>query len=218
MRPIQRCEERKTVQPALRYLLLSTLLASLLAGCGAPKPLTAEMARALILERAIDEEPVYAEVPERVWWGPDYPKDAYDEVALRTLQNLEDAGLVELIHDVEGETESWSAKVTGTGFPILGKVPSKRGRALRAKICVKKIDDVKNFIRHPSDPNVGSADLVWHYERPTPLYDLFETRIDKPLEKPFRSVVSIHNEEGLWKLDLVIRKAELTGEAVELGD
>lgn len=194
------------------------LLGVVLSGCGAPRPLTEESARALILERAIDDEPVYAEVPARVWWGLDYPKDDYDELAMKTLRNLETAGLVTLAGEVEGESASWTATVTDKGFPILGKVPSKRGRALRAKVCVKKIDDVRNFIRHPSDPTVGSADLIWHYEQPTALYAAFETKINKPLDKPFRSVVSIRNENGLWKLDLVIRKAELSGAAEEIED
>ena len=189
-----------------------------MSGCAKPEPLTAERASALILERAIDNEPVYAEVPERVWWGPDSPKDDYDSLALQTLKNLEQAGVVTLTHETEGESESWTAVVTDKGFPVLGKVPSKRGRALRARICDKKIDEVRNFIRHPSEPMVGSADLVWHYEKPTPFYELFETKINKPLGKPFRSVVSIRNENGLWKLDLVIRKAELSGTATELGD
>jgi hypothetical protein len=181
--------------------------------------LTAERARELILDRAIDTEPVYAEVPARVWWGPDYPKDEYDEIALRTLRNLETAGLVTLTREADdGGTESWTAAVTEKGFPILGKVPSKRGRALRGKICVKKIDDVGNFIAHPSNPGVGSADLYWHYEQPTDLYELFETKIDKPLGKPFRSVVSIHNENGVWKLDLIIRKAGKSGDATEPGE
>lgn len=199
-----------------RLIPALVLLGVMLSGCGAPRPLTEEFARTLILERAIDEEPVYAEVPARVWWGPDYPKDDYDELAMKTLRNLETAGLVALASEVEGETESWTATVTEKGFPILGKVPSKRGRALRAKVCVKKIDDVRNFISHPSDPTVGSADLIWHYEQPTALYEAFETKVNKPLDKPFRSVVSIRNENGLWKLDLVIRKAELSGEAEEM--
>lgn len=194
------------------------IAAVLLAGCGAPKPLTEEFVRTLVLERAIDDEPVYAEVPQKVWWGPGYPKDDYDERALKTLRNLEKAGLVTLTQENDGETESWTAAVTDAGFPILGKVPSRRGRALRAKICEKKIDDVRNFIRHPTDPTVGSADLVWHYEKPTALYDAYETKIDKPLDVPFRSVVSIHNENGLWKLDLVIRKAQLSGEPVEMDE
>lgn len=199
-----------------RTRALSLFAVALLAACGSPAPLTEESARTLILERAIDKEPVYAEVPESVWWGPGYPKDDYDELALRTLRNLEAAGLVTLTHEVEGEKESWTAAVTDAGFPILGRVPSSRGRALRAKVCEKKVDDVRNFIRHPSEPTVGSADLVWHYEKPTPLYDAFETKINKPLNRPFRSVVSIRNENGLWKLDLVIRKAELSGDAIEL--
>jgi hypothetical protein len=31
---------------------------------------------------------------------------------------------------------------------------------------------------------------VWHYANPTPLYPLFETRMDKPLEQQFASHVS----------------------------
>lgn len=197
----------------IRSVSLALLVLTLIPGCKAPEPLTEDRARELILDRAIDDEPVYAEVPERVFWGPDSPKDDYDELALRTLRHLEAAGLVTLAHEADGDSESWTASVTKAGFPILGKVPSARGRALRAKICVKKIDDVRNFVQHPSDPMIAGADLVWHYEQPTSLYEAFETKINKPLDKPFRSVVSIRNENGLWKLDLVIRKAELSGTA-----
>ena len=200
-----------------RFLVLGVALASVvLAACGRVPELSDENARKVILDRAVDDEPVYAEVPERVWWGPEAPKDDYDDLALRTLRNLEAVGLVALVHETDGETESWKATVTEKGFPILGKVPSKRGRALRAKICSKKIDDVRNFIRHPSDPAVGNADLIWHYEKPTAFYNLFETKRDKPLGKPFRSVVAIRREGGFWKLDLIIRKAELSGEVIEL--
>jgi hypothetical protein len=202
---------------ALRSVaLVAALAAVVVVACGKPPELSDDYARKVILDRAIDDEPVYAEVPETVWWSPESPKDDYDELALRTLRNLESAGLVTLAHEVDGATESWTATVTERGFPILGRVPSKRGRALRAKICAKKIDDVRNFIRHPSDPAVGSADLVWHYEQPTVFYEMFETKRDKPLGKPFRSVVSIRREGGFWKLDLIIRKAELSGEAAEM--
>jgi hypothetical protein len=44
------------------------------------------------------------------------------------------------------------------------------------------------------------------------LYELFETKIDKPLGKPFRSVASIHNDKGLWRVELAIRKTGVTEE------
>jgi hypothetical protein len=108
--------------------------------------------------------------------------------------------------DREGR-EIYRGKVTEKGFAILGTVPSARGKAFRGKICVKKIDRVANFIRHPSDTLIGSAEILWHYASPTPLYEHFETKIDKPLGTPFRSVASIRNEKGLWRVELAVRKA-----------
>lgn len=188
-----------------RSLLLS--LALLATACSGPQPLDEHLAFELIRRNAIDDEPIYAEVPQRVWWGPGYPKDDYDGKALATLRNLERAGLLVVSHAVEKEDiEVYRGKVTEKGFAILGTVPSARGKAFRGKICVKKIDRITNFIRHPNDPFVGSAEIIWHYATPTPLYELFETKIDKPLDKPYRSVASIRNDKGLWRVELAIRK------------
>ena len=198
-----------------RSLLLLIALTSLAIACGQPAPLDEQTAIGLIRRNAIDDEPIYAEVPQRVWWGPGYPKDAYDEKALETLRNLERAGLLTVSYskDKDGR-EIYRGKVTEKGFAILGTVPSVRGKAFRGKICVKKIDRITNFIRHPNDPLVGSAEIIWHYTQPTPLYELFTTRIDKPLDKPYRSVASIRNEKGLWRVELAIRKTEVAAEKV----
>ena len=190
-----------------RNLILPFALLLLALGCGQPAPLDEKTAIELIRSNAIDDEPIYAEVPQRVWWGPGYPKDAYDEKALETLRNLERAGLLKVSHakDKEGR-DVYSGKVTEKGFAILGTVPSARGKAFRGKICAKKIDRITNFIRHPNDPLVGSADIIWHYTKPTPLYELFTTKIDKPLDQPYKSVASIRNDKGLWRVELAIRK------------
>ncbi|HEU4887019.1 MAG TPA: hypothetical protein VFV49_03970 [Thermoanaerobaculia bacterium] len=67
---------------------------------------------------------------------------------------------------------------------------SHRGAVYRATICEKVYDRLRNFVRHPSEPTVGHAELVWHYDNPRPLYPLFETKINKPLKTPFVSHVS----------------------------
>jgi len=193
----------------MRRTLIAIATLALLA-CGTPPPLDAKLATELIRRNAIDNEPIYAEVPQRVWWGPGYPKDGYDDLAVRTLRNLERAGLLKVSHVVEKDgREIYQGKVTEKGFPIIGTVPSARGKAFRGKICVKKIETITNFIQHPTDPMIGSAEIIWRYASPTPLYDLFETKIDKPLGKPYRSVASIRNEKGLWRVELAIRKAAI---------
>lgn len=153
-------------------------------------------------------EPVYAEVPQRVSFGPRSPKDEYDEKAVRTFQNLKQAGLIEFTETREPDgTSSYVATVTKTGFPILGTIPSARGPAFRARICEKRLEGIQNFVRHPNDPTVGRAEVVWRYVNPTAYYDLFETKINKPLNKPFVSLVSFYWDKG-WKFDVTIRKAE----------
>lgn len=189
-----------------RTLIALAALAAL--ACGAPPALDEKLAVELIRKNAIDDEPIYAEVPQKVWWGPGYPKDDYDGKAVETLLRLEKAGLLKVTHVVEKDgREIYQGKVTDKGFPIIGTVPSARGKAFRGKICVKKIDRVENFIRHPGDPQIGSAEIIWHYASPTPLYELFETKIDKPIGKPYRSVASIRNDKGLWRVELAVRKA-----------
>ena len=180
----------------------------LLGACSKREPLTAEKAQALIGDWSTRREPVYAEVPQRVWWTPKAPKDDYDEKAVRTLRNLERAGLVTVSETVTPDSATYVAKVTQKGFPILGTAPSLRGPVFRGKICEKVYDDLREFVRHPREETVGHAQLVWHYANPTPLYPMFETKINKPLDTPFASHVSFWFEEGEWKFDVVVRKTE----------
>lgn len=178
------------------------------AACSKREPLTAEKAQKIISSYAFKREPVYAEVPQKVWWSPQAPKDAYDELALRTLRNLERAGLVTMTEsNVSADSATYLAKVTQKGFPLLGTAPSHRGPVYRARIAEKRYDGLRNFVRHPSEPTVGHAELVWHYDNPTPLYPLFETKIDKPLKKPFVSHVSFWWEDHVWKFNVNVRKA-----------
>ena len=113
--------------------------------------------------------------------------------------------------DVTPTSATYVAKVTQKGFPILGTAPSARGPVYRALIAQKRYDGLRNFVRHPSEQTVGHAELVWHYENPTPLYELFETKIDKPLNKPFVSHVSFWWEDHVWKFNVNVRKAASSG-------
>jgi hypothetical protein len=179
-----------------------------LAACARPEPLTESKAREIVFAEIFRREPVYAEVPQRVAFGPRSPKDDYDEKAVRTLRNLERKGLVRIEHTKEADgTEIYQAKVTKEGFPILGTMPSVRGPVYRARIAEKAIDDLRNFVRHPNEPTTGSAELVWHYEKPTVYYDLFETKMNKPLHSPFVSLVSLYWDNG-WRFNVVVRKVD----------
>jgi hypothetical protein len=180
----------------------------LLTACGKPKPLTAERAAAIVNTQSFSSEPVYAEVPQKVWWAANYPKDDYDEKAVRTLANLEKAGLITVAHSVADGKETYQAKVTDKGFRILGTMPSARGAVYRGRIAEKKFDGVRNFVRHPTDPTIGRAEIVWHYDKPTALYPLFETKIDKPLKTPFVSIAAFHWEKGSWRYELTVKKAD----------
>jgi hypothetical protein len=174
----------------LRRTSQGLLLLSVLAlACGDPGPLTEEKAKQVVSAWLFKREPVYAEVPQKVWWTPKSPKDDYDEKALRTLRNLERAGLVTVTAQENGDSATYIAKTTKKGFPILGTAPSYRGPVYRAQIAEKRYDGLRNFVRHPTEKTVGHAELVWHYGNPTWLYPLFETKINKPLDKPFVSSV-----------------------------
>ena len=189
--------------------------AALALACGKPQPLTAEKAQEIIAAYAFKHEPVYAEVPQKVWWSPQAPKDAYDELALRTLRNLEREGLVTVTEsNVTATSATYVAKVTEKGFPILGTAPSYRGAVYRARIAEKRYDGLRNFVRHPSQPTVGHAELFWHYEKPTPLYPLFETKIDKPLNKPFASHVSFWHADHVWKFSVNVKKVASSAAAL----
>lgn len=189
----------------LRWVVAAAL--PLAVACSGPSPLTAERAAAIVGAHTFRSEPVYADVPQRVWWNASAPKDAYDELAVRTLRNLQAAGLVTLHHEVRPDGETWVARATPKGFRILGTAPSARGPVYRGRICEKRYDGLRNFVRHPTDPTVGSAELAWHYANPTPLYALFETKIDKPLGPRFVSLVSFWREKGQWRFEVTVRKA-----------
>jgi hypothetical protein len=181
------------------------------AACSRPEPLTAEKAQEIIGGWSFKREPVYAEVPQKVWWSPQAPKDDYDEKALRTLRNLERAGLVTVTEsNVTADSATYVAKTTKKGFPILGTAPSARGPVYRARICEKRYDGIRNFVRHPEQETVGHAELVWHYANPNWLYPLFETKIDKPVNQPFISHVSFWYDKHQWKFEVNVRKVPVS--------
>jgi hypothetical protein len=193
---------RKTSQA----ILLLSALAFL--ACSKPEPLTEEKAKTIVSAWMFKREPVYAEVPQKVWWSPKAPKDEYDGKAVQTLRNLERAGLVTVTEKLTPDSAEYVAKVTEKGFTILGTAPSYRGPVYRAQICEKVYDGLRNFVRHPSEPTVGHAELVWHYDNARWLYPLFETRIDKPLKQPFLSHVSFwyDKDDHDWKFEVNVRK------------
>jgi hypothetical protein len=189
-----------------RGILLLGALAVL--ACSKPEPLTEEKARAIVAGWMFKREPVYAEVPQKVWWSPKAPKDEYDGLALQTLRNLERAGLVTVTEKLTPDSAEYVAKVTQKGFTILGTAPSNRGPVYRAQICEKVYDGLRNFVRHPSEPTVGHAELIWHYDNPRWLYPLFTTKIDKPLKTPYLSHVSFWYDKSDrdWKFEVNVRK------------
>lgn len=184
------------------------VVAFLAAGCGGPPPLDANRAESIVRSQVFIAEPVYAEVPQTVSFGPSSPKDDYDGKAVETLARLQRAGLVAVTesHAPDG-TSTYRAKVTAAGFRLLGTMPSMRGPVYRGQICEKRIIGTRNFVRHPSDPAVGRVEIVWEYANPTGLYDLFETKLNKPLKTRFISVASIHWDHG-WKFELTVPKAD----------
>ena len=184
---------------------MAILIAS--ASCARREPLTAALAEKIIRSHAFSHEPVYAEVPQRVWWDGNSPKDDYDEKAIRTLRNLEREGFLSVVESQHSGTTAFVGTVTAKGFSVLGTAPSRRGPCFRALICEKKYDGLRNFTRHPNDPTVAHADIMWHYADPTALYDAFETKIDKPLDTPFASFVSFYYKDHQWRFDVTVKKA-----------
>ncbi len=185
------------------------VLALFFTACQPREPLTAAKAEQILRAYRFEREPVYAEVPQKVWWNARNPKDDFDDKALRTLRNLEREGYLTVTesHTPDGTT-AYLAKVTSKGFRIIGTSPSMRGPAFRGLIAYKKYDGIRNFQRHPTEPTVGHAELIWHYDDPTPLYPLFETRMNKPLRKPFVSLVSFYYKDYQWRFDVMVRKTE----------
>src|SRR5205085_4920646 len=196
---------RRKASQGIRLIAASLLL---VLACGKPEPLTQKKAEEIIGASSFKREPIYAEVPQRVWWSPKSPNDDYDEKALRTLRNLERAGLLTVTESVRGDETTYRGKITQKGFPILGTTPSMRGPTFRGKICEKTYDGLKSFTRHPHEPTVGHAELVWHYDQPTWLYPLFETKINKPLNHAFASDISFYYEKHQWKFTVMVTKRD----------
>ena len=195
----------------MRTLAIAAVTIILLSspGCSRPESLTAEKAEEIVREGMFRVTPVYAEVPQRVTWSPASPRDDYDEISIRTLRNLEEAGLVTIEEaGAPDGSGSLTARATPEGFRILGTVPSARGPAFRARIAEKNVDGMRNFVQHPGDPTVGRAEVVWHYQNPTRWYPLFETKIDKPLDRPFATLVSFRWEKGAWHFGVTAEKVE----------
>jgi hypothetical protein len=151
-----------------------------------------------------------------VWWNAQYPKDDYDEKSLRTFDNLKKAGLITVSGGPTPDGAQYVAKVTEKGFHILGTAPSYRGAVYRGLICYKKYDGVRDFQRHPTEPTTGRAELVWHYDDPTPLYPMFETKINKPLKRPFASLVSFYWKDREYKFEVTVRKTDVSENRVVL--
>ncbi len=179
-----------------------------LAGCQKREPLTAAKAEQILQGSRFTAEPIYAEVPQKVWWNPRFPKDEFDERSLKTFENLKQAGLITVTGGPTADGAAYVAHVTQKGFPILGTSPSARGPVFRGMICYKIYDGLRNFQRHPTEPTIGNGELVWHYARPTPLYRLFETKQNKPLDQPFVSLVSFYYKNHQWAFDVTVRKTQ----------
>jgi hypothetical protein len=184
------------------------LLIVLLIACQQREALTAAKAEELLRAKMPSNEPVYAEVPQHVWWNAKSPKDDYDDRSVRTLMLLQSAGLVAVTGGPTAEGADYVAKVTPKGFPLLGTAPSFRGPVFRGMIARKKYDGIRNFQRHPTEETTGHAELVWHYADPSPLYPLFETKINKPLDKPFVSLVAFYYKDYQWHFDVTVKKTE----------
>jgi hypothetical protein len=180
----------------------------LAASCQRAEPLTAAKAEQILSSTRFAAEPVYAEVPQKVWWNARFPRDEFDERSLRTFENLTKAGLITVTGVPTADGAAYVAKTTQKGFPILGTAPSARGPAFRGLICYKTYDGLRNFQRHPTEPTTGHGELVWHYTNPTPLYPMFETKQNKPLDKPFISLVSFYFKDHQWRFDVTVRKTE----------
>ena len=189
----------------------SAILALILtAACQREEPLTAQKASDILKSYQFQREPVYAAVPQKVWWDPQHPKDEFDELSVRTLRNLQSQGYITVTETHEGEKTTYTAKVTQKGFPLLGTGPSARGPVYKGLICQKKYEGVRDFQRHPNEPTTGRAELVWRYDEETALYPLFETKGNKPLRKPFASLVSFYYKDHQWKFNVTVRKTDVT--------
>lgn len=186
----------------------AALIALQLLACQRAEPLTLAKAEEIIGSYEVHLEPVYAAVPQKVWWDEQHPQDDFDAKSVATLRSLERTGYITVAETSDQHGSIFLAKVTDKGFRILGTSPSARGPVYKGLICYKKYDGLRNFERHPTEQTTGRAELIWHYTNPTPLYELFATKNDKPLNKPFASLVSFYYKDHQWKFDVTVRKTD----------
>src|SRR5439155_4864992 len=168
-----------------------------------------EKAEEVLHSYLFTREPIYAEVPQKVFWNARYPKDDFDEKSMRTFENLRKAGYITVTGGPTPDGGAqYVAKVTERGFHLLGTAPSMRGAVYRGLICFKRYDGVRDFQRHPTEPTTGRAELIWHYDDPTELYPMFETKSNKPLKHPFASLVSFFWKDHQYKFEVIVRKTD----------
>src|SRR5581483_3333197 len=101
------------------------------AACQKREPLTAAKADAILRGFMFARQPVYAEVPQKVWWDEKHPEDDFDRKSVATLLNLQRAGYVTVTESHDAHGSVYLAQVTPKGFPVLGTAPSLRGPAFR---------------------------------------------------------------------------------------
>src|SRR3977135_592245 len=100
----------RTSQVAFALLLLAV-------ACQKREPLTAAKAEQILRDVRFTAEPIYAEVPQKVWWNPRFPKDEFDERSLRTFDHLQKAGLITVTGGATADGAAYVAHVTQSGFP-----------------------------------------------------------------------------------------------------
>src|SRR5712692_10428764 len=86
---LRRSGSKVNRDPAITAAIASALL---LIACQRAEPLTAQKAEQILRAYSFSRVPVYAELPQKVWWDEQHPKDDFDEKSVRTLNNLARAG------------------------------------------------------------------------------------------------------------------------------
>src|SRR5437016_1824532 len=101
------------------------LLLLLALACDRAEPLTEQKAREVLQRFMAQKVPVYAQVPQRVWWSAAAPRDDFDEKSLRTFDNLQKAGLsaTKPIQTADGKTGLRAAVAMIASVASRGKNP-----------------------------------------------------------------------------------------------
>jgi hypothetical protein len=130
-----------------------------LIACQQPEPLTAQKAEQILRGYMFAREPVYAEVPQKVWWNAKSPKDDYDEKALRTLRNPSPPDLTVTEAHSDNGTTAPRRQVTGQGFRVLGTTPACAAH-VSGLDRLQEIRRAPQFSAPSEEPTVGHAELV----------------------------------------------------------